>query len=114
MNKIKRPGQSWISVLNIILIDGSDLKAMDSNGLSDPYVKIKMDNEKYRSKVYNKIIIKSLLIIKFFILQTIRRTLNPKFNEQFLFYVYDNNKMILNLIVYDHDDYEDDFIILLM
>jgi Ca2+-dependent lipid-binding protein len=44
-------------VLNIILIDGSDLKAMDSNGLSDPYVKIKMDNEKYRSKVYNKIII---------------------------------------------------------
>ena len=51
-NKIKRPGgQSWFSVLNIVLIDGTDLKAMDSNGLSDPYVKIKMENEKYRSKV---------------------------------------------------------------
>lgn len=26
---------------------------MDANGLSDPYVKIKMENEKYRSKVKN-------------------------------------------------------------
>jgi hypothetical protein len=51
-NKITRPGgQSWFSVLNIVLIHGTDLKAMDSNGLSDPYVKIKMENEKYRSKV---------------------------------------------------------------
>lgn len=37
--------------MHLVLIDGKDLKAMDTNGLSDPYVKIKMENEKYRSKV---------------------------------------------------------------
>ncbi len=57
---------------------------MDDNGFSDPYVKFKLENEKYRSK-------------------TIRRTLNPKYLEQFQFYIYDNDKMNLHISVYDYD-----------
>jgi Ca2+-dependent lipid-binding protein len=57
---------------------------MDDNGFSDPYVKFKLENEKYRSK-------------------TIRRTLNPKYLEQFQFYIYDNDKMKMHISVYDYD-----------
>lgn len=51
----KQKTQIWDAVVNIILIEGKNLSAKDENGLSDPYVRFKMGNEKYKSKVsYNR------------------------------------------------------------
>lgn len=51
--------------------EAADLKAMDSGGTSDPYVIVYLTNDmtkKYETKVY-------------------RKTLNPVFNEKFIFQV---------------------------
>ena len=77
-------GQQWESVINIILVEGNNLISMDDNGFSDPYVKFKLESERFRSK-------------------TILRSLNPKFLEQFDLYCYDSNKMNLQVSVYDYD-----------
>lgn len=47
----KQKTQIWDSVVTVILIEGKNLSAKDENGLSDPYVRFKMGNEKYKSKV---------------------------------------------------------------
>ena len=78
------PYQLWHSVLNAVLIEGNDLISKDDNGFSDPYVKFRLESERYRSK-------------------TIKRTLNPRFLEQFQLYIYDANRMTLHLAVYDYD-----------
>jgi Ca2+-dependent lipid-binding protein len=67
-----------------VLIEGNDLLSMDDNGFSDPYVKFRLENERYRSK-------------------TIRRSLNPRFLEQFQLYIYDTSKMDLYITVFDYD-----------
>ncbi len=71
-------------VLNVVLVEGRGLKPMDDNGLSDPYVKFRIDGERYRSK-------------------TIRKTLNPRFEEQFQLYIHDMNAMSLHVEVFDFD-----------
>ena len=43
--------QIWSGIVNIVLVEGHDLMAMDDNGLSDPYVKFRLGQEKYKSKV---------------------------------------------------------------
>jgi Ca2+-dependent lipid-binding protein len=67
-----------------VLIEGHDLLAKDENGLSDPYVKFKLGNERYKSKYKNK-------------------TLNPKWLEQFDLYMYDDQPTQLDINVFDHD-----------
>ena len=47
----KAKTQMWSSVVTIVLVEGKHLLAMDDNGLSDPYVKFRLGNEKYKSKV---------------------------------------------------------------
>ena len=43
--------QIWSGVVTIVLVEGSNLMAMDDNGFSDPYVKFRLGQEKYKSKV---------------------------------------------------------------
>ncbi len=52
MNRNKRLNQNLHGVVNILLIQGSNLLAMDDNGFSDPYIKFRLDGEKFRSKVF--------------------------------------------------------------
>ncbi len=46
--------QIWSSVVTIVLVEGHDLLPMDDNGYSDPYVKFRLGNEKFKSKVILK------------------------------------------------------------
>lgn len=41
----------WDYIVRIVLVEGENLLSMDDNGLSDPYVRFKLQNEKYKTKV---------------------------------------------------------------
>ncbi|CAL1542502.1 unnamed protein product, partial [Lymnaea stagnalis] len=83
--------QQWNGVVNITLVEGSNLVAMDDNGLSDPYVKFRLGPEKYRSKFKSK-------------------TLNPRWLENFDLRLFDDQSSQLEITVYDHDTRgKDDF-----
>ncbi|XP_060576166.1 multiple C2 and transmembrane domain-containing protein 1-like isoform X4 [Ruditapes philippinarum] len=82
--------QMWTGVVTIVLVEGRDLIPMDDNGLSDPYVKFKLGNEKYRSKHKYK-------------------TLNPRWLEQFDLRLYQGQTSHLEIVMYDHDVGRDDF-----
>nr|XP_022334375.1 multiple C2 and transmembrane domain-containing protein 1-like isoform X7 [Crassostrea virginica] len=82
--------QIWSGIVNIVLVEGHDLMAMDDNGLSDPYVKFRLGQEKYKSKHKYK-------------------TLNPRWLEQFSLRIFDDQSHTLEISVYDHDLRSDDF-----
>uniref|UniRef100_A0A8C6WXP5 Multiple C2 domains, transmembrane 1a n=1 Tax=Neogobius melanostomus TaxID=47308 RepID=A0A8C6WXP5_9GOBI len=72
LSDVHRKSQLWRGIVSISLIEGSDLQPMDTNGLSDPYVKFKMGHQKYKSK-------------------TMPKTLNPQWREQFDFHLYEEH-----------------------
>ncbi|XP_076444244.1 multiple C2 and transmembrane domain-containing protein 1-like [Babylonia areolata] len=76
--------QTWSGVVTIVLVEGQDLVSMDDNGRSDPYVKFRLANEKYRSKHKNK-------------------TLNPRWLEQFDLRIFDDQATQLEITVFDYD-----------
>ncbi|KAL8606470.1 hypothetical protein ACOMHN_015559 [Nucella lapillus] len=83
--------QMWTGVVTIVLVDGKDLVPMDDNGLSDPYVKFRLGNEKYRSKVKYK-------------------TLTPRWLEQFDLRLFNEQSSQLEITVFDYDvTAKDDF-----
>ncbi|KAK3606242.1 hypothetical protein CHS0354_037918 [Potamilus streckersoni] len=82
--------QIWSGVVTIVLLEGHDLIPMDDNGLSDPYVRFRLGNEKYKSKFKSK-------------------TLNPKWLEQFDLRMYEGQTSHLEITLYDHDVGRDDF-----
>ncbi|XP_078572955.1 multiple C2 and transmembrane domain-containing protein 1-like isoform X9 [Branchiostoma floridae x Branchiostoma japonicum] len=83
--------QIWSSVVSLVLIEGKGLLPMDDNGLSDPYCKFRLGNEKYKSKVAGK-------------------TLNPRWLEQFDLHMYDDQTSVLEISVWDKDvGSKDDF-----
>ncbi|XP_072160586.1 multiple C2 and transmembrane domain-containing protein isoform X2 [Bemisia tabaci] len=83
--------QIWSSVVTIVLIDAKNLLAMDLDGYSDPYVKFRLGQEKYKSKV-------------------IYKSLNPTWLEQFDLHLYDDQSQELEVTVWDKDRSKDDFI----
>ncbi|NXU77604.1 MCTP1 protein, partial [Oreotrochilus melanogaster] len=87
-----RKSQLWRGIVSITLIEGRELKAMDDNGLSDPYVKFRLGHQKYKSKIVPK-------------------TLNPQWREQFDFHLYEERGGIIDITVWDKDaGKKDDFI----
>ncbi|CAN6479703.1 unnamed protein product [Victoria cruziana] len=79
---VKARGEGW--VLTVALIEGTKLAALDSTGLSDPYVVFSCGGKSKTSS------------IRF-------RTLNPHWNEVFEFDATDDPPSVMNVEVYDFD-----------
>ncbi|XP_017546615.1 multiple C2 and transmembrane domain-containing protein 1 isoform X2 [Pygocentrus nattereri] len=91
LSDVHRKAQLWRGIVSISLIEGRNLQPMDTNGLSDPYVKFRMGHQKYKSKTINK-------------------TLNPQWREQFDFHLYDEQGGFIDITVWDKDaGKKDDF-----
>ncbi|XP_036383281.1 multiple C2 and transmembrane domain-containing protein 1 isoform X5 [Megalops cyprinoides] len=84
LSDVHRKAQLWRGIVSISLIEGRDLKPMDANGLSDPYVKFRLGHQKYKSK-------------------TIPKTLNPQWREQFDFHLYEEQGGFIDITVWDKD-----------
>ncbi|XP_044878267.1 multiple C2 and transmembrane domain-containing protein 1 isoform X2 [Mauremys mutica] len=92
LSDMHRKSQLWRGIVSISLIEGCELKPMDANGLSDPYVKFRLGHQKYKSKIVPK-------------------TLNPQWREQFDFHLYEERGGIIDITVWDKDaGKRDDFI----
>ncbi|NXE92637.1 MCTP1 protein, partial [Menura novaehollandiae] len=92
LSDLHRKTQLWRGIVSVTLIEGRELKAMDANGLSDPYVKFRLGHQKYKSKIVPK-------------------TLNPQWREQFDFHLYEERGGIIDITVWDKDaGKKDDFI----
>ncbi|NP_001342380.1 C2 and GRAM domain-containing protein At1g03370 [Zea mays] len=77
--------------LSVRVIEARNLRAMDSNGFSDPYVKLQLGKQRFKTKV-------------------IKMNLNPTWDQEFSFLVGDI-KDVLKLDVYDEDILQmDDFL----
>ncbi|XP_058472799.1 multiple C2 and transmembrane domain-containing protein 1 isoform X2 [Solea solea] len=82
--EMRRKSQLWRGIVSIALLEGRGLTPMDSNGLSDPYVKFKLGIQKYRSK-------------------TVPKTLSPQWREQFDLNLFDEKGGVLEITVWDRD-----------
>ncbi|KAL1832325.1 hypothetical protein ACET3Z_001976 [Daucus carota] len=77
--------------LLVRVIEARNIPAMDQNGFSDPYVKVKIGKQKFKSKV-------------------VKKTLNPMWCEEFSLKVEDL-KDVLKVYVLDEDKFrKDDFV----
>lgn len=88
---------------------------MDPNGLSDPYVKFRLGNQKYKSKVSFSDSFRSALestIHRMGVFaQTVPKTLSPQWREQFDLHLYEESGGVLEITVWDRDTgRRDDFI----
>ncbi|XP_075885865.1 multiple C2 and transmembrane domain-containing protein 1 isoform X3 [Nelusetta ayraudi] len=89
---LHRKSQLWRGIVSIALIEGRNLIPMDANGLSDPYAKFRLGQQKYRSK-------------------TVPKTLSPQWREQFDLHLYEESGGVLEITVWDRDTgRRDDFI----
>ncbi|CAH1802389.1 unnamed protein product [Owenia fusiformis] len=77
--------------LHVSIIRCAELASMDSNGYSDPYVKVYLKPDKDK-KSKHKTAVK-------------KKTLNPEFNEEFVYEIKHNElaKKTLEVTVWDHD-----------
>jgi len=69
--------------LTVRVVEARNLRAMDSNGFSDPYVKLQLGKQRFKTKV-------------------IKMNLNPSWDQEFSFLVGDVRD-VLKLDVYDED-----------
>ncbi|XP_069369221.1 multiple C2 and transmembrane domain-containing protein 1 isoform X10 [Paralichthys olivaceus] len=92
LSEMHRKSQLWRGIVSIALIEGRNLTPMDPNGLSDPYVKFRLGQQKYRSK-------------------TVAKTLSPQWREKFDMHLFDETGGELEITVWDRDTgRRDDFI----
>uniref|UniRef100_A0A0K2T164 C2 domain-containing protein n=1 Tax=Lepeophtheirus salmonis TaxID=72036 RepID=A0A0K2T164_LEPSM len=81
----------WSATVNIVLVEGKNLTAMDFEGTSDPYCKFRLGNDRYKSK-------------------PIYLTLNPKWMEQFDLTLFQDQSQELEITIWDKDQRtKDDF-----
>jgi Ca2+-dependent lipid-binding protein len=78
--------QSWDSCVNIVLVEGKNLITKDDIGSSDTYVKFKLGNEKYKSRV-------------------IPKSSNPVWAEQFALHTYPDQSKVLEVSVFGKDEF---------
>lgn len=77
--------------LTVRVIEARNLPATDLNGLSDPYVRLQLGKQRFRTKV-------------------VKKTLNPTWGEEFSFRVDDLDEELM-ISVLDEDKYfNDDFV----
>lgn len=79
---------AFVSTINLTIVGAKDLLAMDSNGFSDPYIKINKPPQKTK---------------------VIKKTLTPTWNETFPV-VFSHLSPTLELECWDQDTLKDDFI----
>ena len=84
INYIDKDLDIYNSVLTLRIVEGRNLKAMDSNGMSDPYVIARVGTAEFVTK------------IKF-------RTLNPVWNETFQLELLAKEYVDVRLTVMDND-----------
>ncbi|KAJ3699203.1 hypothetical protein LUZ61_002908 [Rhynchospora tenuis] len=77
--------------LCVRVIEARGLNAMDADGFSNPYVKLSLGDERFRSKVVEK-------------------SLNPTWNEDFCFRVDDLKKELCICVVHDDKVFSDEFL----
>ncbi|XP_035701326.1 multiple C2 and transmembrane domain-containing protein isoform X3 [Folsomia candida] len=74
--------QVWSSVLTVLIIEAKNLSPGPDNYVMDSYVKFRLGTQKYKTR-------------------TVSRTTNPKWLEQFDFYLYEGQPQILDLQLFD-------------
>eukprot|EP00127_Corallochytrium_limacisporum_P000701 Clim_evm20s23 gene=Clim_evmTU20s23 len=88
-NKKVRP--PVVGILQLYVGDGFDLVAADANGYSDPFCKIKFQDQKKYTQVK-------------------KMTLAPQWSENFFFNVYEGESTTVHITVYDKDRVGRDFL----
>ncbi|CAJ1962757.1 unnamed protein product [Sphenostylis stenocarpa] len=77
--------------LVVRVIEAKNLPPTDPNGLSDPYVRLQLGKHRFRTKV-------------------IKKSLNPKWNEEFSFRVDDLNEELVISVMDEDKFFNDDFV----
>ncbi|XP_043221486.1 multiple C2 and transmembrane domain-containing protein-like isoform X2 [Amphibalanus amphitrite] len=83
--------QAWSHVVHVVLVEGRDLLSMDVGHTSDPYVKLRLGKEKFKS-------------------HTVGHSLSPYWGEECCFHLYPDGCQRLEVEVFDRDQMTvDDF-----
>ncbi|TRY67420.1 hypothetical protein TCAL_09079 [Tigriopus californicus] len=87
----KSKGLTWSAVVHVVMVQARDLIAMDAGDSSDPYCKLALGREKFKTK-------------------SISNTINPKWREGFDLYWYEEFDSELEMSIWDKDiGSKDDF-----
>lgn len=77
--------------LVVRVIEAQNLPPTDPNGLSDPYVRLQLGKQRYKTKV-------------------IKKSLNPRWDEEFSFRVDDLNEELVVSVMDEDKFFNDDFV----
>lgn len=87
----KGKNMSWSAVVHVVVVQARSLMAMDAGESSDPYCRLSLGREKFKTK-------------------SISKTVNPKWREGFDLYWYEEFDNEIEISIYDKDiGSKDDF-----